>query len=45
MPEREEEETGQENKEEEEDEEERINTNKIFKSDECIICLTNSPNI
>ena len=44
-PEREEEETDQENQEEEEEEEERINTNKIFKSDECIICLTNSPNI
>ena len=28
-----------------EEEEEQINTAKSFKSDECMICLTNSPNI
>ena len=30
---------------EEESEEPIINIGKIFKSDECIICLTNSPNV
>ena len=35
-------------REEEEEEEKRnkqINTDKTFKSDECVICLTNSPNV
>ena len=30
---------------EKEEEEEQINATKSFKSDECVICLTNSPNI
>ena len=33
------------NIEEEEEEEELINADKIFKLDDCIICLTNLPNI
>ena len=38
-----EEETDEE--EEEKEEKKQINTTKSFKSDECVICLTNSPNI
>ena len=45
-PEQEEEETNEEEEEEEEEEEkEQINTDKSFKSDECVICLTNPPNV
>ena len=47
-PEQEEEETNEENEEEEEEEEEekeQIKTDKSFKSDECVICLTNPPNV
>ena len=43
----EEEEDEEEAREEEREEEEEqiINTEKTFKSDECVICLTNSPNV
>ena len=34
-----------EENEEETNEKEKINKGKIFKSDECVICLTNPPNI
>ena len=38
-------EENEENEEEEEEEEQIINAENFFKSDECVICLTNSPNV
>ena len=35
----------EEEEEEEEDKEKQINADKLFKSDECVICLTNPPNV
>ena len=45
LREREEEEEREEESEEEREEEQVINTDKSFKSDECVICLTNPPNV
>ena len=36
---------GEEEEDEEEEKDKQINTNKIFKSDECVICLNNPLNI
>ena len=43
--EQEEEEEEQEEEEEEKERNKQINTDKIFKSDDCVICLTNPPNV
>ena len=45
MREEESEEESEQESEEESEEKKIINTSKSFKSDECVICLVNSPNV